>query len=350
MLDELSEEQRSATVMYYFDEISVKDIAEIQGVSEGTVKSRLNYARKSMRALVEDYENKNGIKLHTENDFSIFKWLLQPVSDKDLAERRAKVLSESLTNATGVEFSIALEENSSEPTEKAAAPAPKKKMFGDISTTTVVVSLAAAVILIAILFFGFVLKMFDNFFDRFNAFGRFGGGASSSSSINPSSVDDPSTIVSNNDSEVSSTEEPDVSSDAPVSSSEPTPSSTPTSSSQPTAKNECFGSDTSFRDNQVDIRPKHVYWENGYLCVEAYVINGCSVPVQNIAVRHLSVSTEEKGFIASGVFNNPGIPAIAPYYNRIHIFRFRPEDVIYANADLTDGVILTYQVGFDKIN
>jgi RNA polymerase sigma factor (sigma-70 family) len=175
MLDELSEEQRSATVMYYFDELSVKDIAEIQGVSEGTVKSRLNYARKSMRALVEDYENKNGIKLHTENDFSIFKWLLQPVSNKDLAERRAKVLSESLTNATGVEFSIALEENSSEPTEKAAAPAPKKKMFGGITTTTVVVSLAAAVILIAILLFGFVLKMFDNFFDRFNSFGGFGG-------------------------------------------------------------------------------------------------------------------------------------------------------------------------------
>ena len=37
ILDELSEEQRSATMMYYFDEMSVKQIAEIQGVSEGTV-------------------------------------------------------------------------------------------------------------------------------------------------------------------------------------------------------------------------------------------------------------------------------------------------------------------------
>ena len=33
ILDELSEEQRSAVMMYYFDEMSVKQIAEIQGVS-----------------------------------------------------------------------------------------------------------------------------------------------------------------------------------------------------------------------------------------------------------------------------------------------------------------------------
>ena len=45
MLNTLSPEQRSATILYYFDELSVKDIAEIQKVSEGTVKSRLNYAR-----------------------------------------------------------------------------------------------------------------------------------------------------------------------------------------------------------------------------------------------------------------------------------------------------------------
>ncbi len=77
MLDELSEEQRAATMMYYFDEMSVKQIAEIQGVSEGTVKSRLNYARKSIKASVEDYEKKNNVKLHAIPLFPLFKWLLQ---------------------------------------------------------------------------------------------------------------------------------------------------------------------------------------------------------------------------------------------------------------------------------
>ena len=65
MIDKLTEEQRSAVRMYYFDELTVGQIAQIQGVSEGTVKSRLNYARKAVRKSVEDYEKKTGIKLHS---------------------------------------------------------------------------------------------------------------------------------------------------------------------------------------------------------------------------------------------------------------------------------------------
>jgi len=74
-IDTLSEEQRSAVMMYYFDELSVSQIAEIQGVSEGTVKSRLNYARKAIKAQVEAYEEKNGTKLHAIGFFPFFGWL-----------------------------------------------------------------------------------------------------------------------------------------------------------------------------------------------------------------------------------------------------------------------------------
>ena len=49
-------------MMYYFDEMSVKQIAEIQGVSEGTVKSRLNYARKAIKNSVEINELFDTIK------------------------------------------------------------------------------------------------------------------------------------------------------------------------------------------------------------------------------------------------------------------------------------------------
>lgn len=65
MIDQLTEEQRSAVLLYYFDELSVGQIAQIQDVSEGTVKSRLNYARKAMRKSVEAYEEKTGTKLHS---------------------------------------------------------------------------------------------------------------------------------------------------------------------------------------------------------------------------------------------------------------------------------------------
>ena len=65
IINELTEEQRSAVMMYYYDELSIAQIAKIQGVAEGTVKSRLNYARKAIKKSVEDYESKHGIKLHS---------------------------------------------------------------------------------------------------------------------------------------------------------------------------------------------------------------------------------------------------------------------------------------------
>lgn len=75
MINGLSEEQRTAVMLYYFDELSVGEIAQIQGVSEGTVKSRLNYARKSIKTAVEDYEEKNNIKLHSFCLLPLLLWL-----------------------------------------------------------------------------------------------------------------------------------------------------------------------------------------------------------------------------------------------------------------------------------
>ena len=72
IINELTEEQRSAVMMYYFDELSVGQIAKIQGVSEGTVKSRLNYARKAIRKSVENYEKKHNIKLHSFSFLPLF--------------------------------------------------------------------------------------------------------------------------------------------------------------------------------------------------------------------------------------------------------------------------------------
>lgn len=77
MIDALSEEQRSAIMMRYFDEMSVKEIAAVQGVSEGTVKSRLNYGRKAIQESVETYEKKNGVKLHCAGVVPLLLWLFR---------------------------------------------------------------------------------------------------------------------------------------------------------------------------------------------------------------------------------------------------------------------------------
>ena len=77
MIAQLPPEQRSALLMRYFDELSVKKIAEIQGVSEGTVKSRLNYGRKAIQKSVEDYEKKNNVKLHCAGVIPLLLWLFR---------------------------------------------------------------------------------------------------------------------------------------------------------------------------------------------------------------------------------------------------------------------------------
>ncbi len=65
VIEELSEEQRAVITAYYYDEMSVKEIAESLNVSDGTVKSRLNYARKHIKEAIEEKETKLGIKLHS---------------------------------------------------------------------------------------------------------------------------------------------------------------------------------------------------------------------------------------------------------------------------------------------
>ena len=64
MEDTLSFNQYQTVLMFYFDEMSISEIAQGLEISEGTVKSRLNSSRAKMKTAVEDYEKKSGDKLH----------------------------------------------------------------------------------------------------------------------------------------------------------------------------------------------------------------------------------------------------------------------------------------------
>ncbi len=61
----LPPEQQQALRLFHYEDMPIKQIAETQQVGEDTVKSRLNYGRQKVRAAVEDYEKKNGIRLHS---------------------------------------------------------------------------------------------------------------------------------------------------------------------------------------------------------------------------------------------------------------------------------------------
>lgn len=76
ILNHLSEDQRLCVLMYYYDEMSVGDIAETLECSTGTIKSRLNYARKYIKKEVEELEKK-GTKLYGIAPIPFIVWMLR---------------------------------------------------------------------------------------------------------------------------------------------------------------------------------------------------------------------------------------------------------------------------------
>ena len=89
LVDDLPEAQRMTVLLYYYDEMSVRDIAAVMETTEGTVKSRLNYARKSIKEGVEGYE-RQGLKLYDISPLPLLLYFLR----KDAA---AHVLSREMT-------------------------------------------------------------------------------------------------------------------------------------------------------------------------------------------------------------------------------------------------------------
>ena len=75
ILDKLPEDQRLCILMYYYEELSVGEIAQSLECSTGTVKSRLNYARKKIKNEVEELERK-GTKLYGIAPLPFIVWML----------------------------------------------------------------------------------------------------------------------------------------------------------------------------------------------------------------------------------------------------------------------------------
>ena len=60
----LSDDIRRTLVLFYFDDMSTKEIAEVLGIPQGTVLWRLNFAKKRIKKEVEKYEEENNTKLY----------------------------------------------------------------------------------------------------------------------------------------------------------------------------------------------------------------------------------------------------------------------------------------------
>lgn len=64
IINSLPEDQRICILSFYYQDLSIKEIAENLNVSEATVKSRLKYGKEKINKAILEEEKKSGIKLH----------------------------------------------------------------------------------------------------------------------------------------------------------------------------------------------------------------------------------------------------------------------------------------------
>ncbi|MBR5228749.1 MAG: sigma-70 family RNA polymerase sigma factor [Firmicutes bacterium] len=72
IINSLPDNQKECVMMFYYSEMGIREIAETLGVSEGTVKSRLNYARQKIKDSVLETEEKQDIRLHALIPLGLF--------------------------------------------------------------------------------------------------------------------------------------------------------------------------------------------------------------------------------------------------------------------------------------
>ena len=141
----LSEDVRRTLILFYFDEMSTKEIAAALGIPQGTVLWRLNFAKKKIKKEVEKYEEENDTKL-----YGMAIPFLSKLFIKEAEQVPFKAMPASLTT-----LSASAKAPSSGAAPKIAAEAAKKGtgimvnkgLIIGIAATVVVVGTAAGITL-----------------------------------------------------------------------------------------------------------------------------------------------------------------------------------------------------------
>lgn len=100
MLETLPEDQRAVIGMYYYQEMSVKEISQALDITDSAVKSRLLYGRKKIEKQVIALEKK-GTKLYTVAPFVFFLWLFRSSKANAAAATANEVVLHAVQAAAG---------------------------------------------------------------------------------------------------------------------------------------------------------------------------------------------------------------------------------------------------------
>ena len=121
IIGELSEVQRETILLYYYEEMSVEEIAQTMDCSPGTVKSRLFLARKAIKTEIEEQERKTGQKFYGVGLLPFGGLFVKLVKGAMIPPARAISLYGSISHTL---FGTPLPASAASTPAQAAAPAP----------------------------------------------------------------------------------------------------------------------------------------------------------------------------------------------------------------------------------
>lgn len=139
IMDHLSEDQRVVTLMYFYDEMTMKEIAEKLDIEQSTVIGRLQTAKKNIKNEVTAIQKRDDIKLYNISAIpavSFFMWLLGKADEESANILSLPVIGEVKVAGTN--------ELTSKVTDKAAkvASSASKRVVTKTMITKVVTGVA----------------------------------------------------------------------------------------------------------------------------------------------------------------------------------------------------------------
>lgn len=146
IMSRLPEEQHTAMFLFYYQGMTVKEIAKLYGCPESTIKSRLTYARKFMRKEIERFENE-GYKLRCMTALPFIPYLFRLQRAEVSAAPPALNFNAPNSSASGSAYQNTTSTGSGSPTgiSGTAAAAGKEKAMTK-TAKIVLISIISAVI------------------------------------------------------------------------------------------------------------------------------------------------------------------------------------------------------------
>ena len=140
IIDELPPLQKAALVAFYYDNMKIEEIANAEGCSPNTIKSRLNYAKKYIKSRVEEMQKQGGYKLYSINIPAILLaiwWLSNKASNMLSPAAASNVYQATKYRIVSYNAQTTAQNapNQSQPFQQAyTSPAPQQQMYGNTAS------------------------------------------------------------------------------------------------------------------------------------------------------------------------------------------------------------------------